>query len=1045
MIFSTQNNQVRDEPVCVLQDAVVGKYLLYPDNTKKRVAEGGLRLQGLFKRTLVDQPLVTIITVCLNSVKTLEQCILSVLGQTYKNIEYIIIDACSVDGTLDIIKKYENAVDYFVSEPDCGLYHAMNKGLELASGDFILVLNSDDWYVSDCVEALVNAKKKTQFDIITAGALQIDEYGEGLSPMLSIPFDASTYLRMTFRHETMLCSKEIYNRIGNYNLDYKIVSDWEFGVRLFLAGVSLYELPRPLLNFRLSGVSNQSQDNTLLLEERRRLIKNQFEFLPNEDVQFLSDRWKHNFEKISEFAEKYKHNLMLYVALVSLCNSNVSRGWWKRPSSTFREQPLVSVILPIYNAEAYLAECLDSILCQTIKNFEVICINDKSIDNSAAIIDSYIKRDARVKVVTNKINLGCGGSRNVGVRHSSGQYIFNIDPDDTIPQRSLEILTSLAIKHDNDLVRGAYIKEQKFLGKAAQKHIRSSLASKEHPVYQTTIKKTPELVTGPHTIEGHWCYLYRREIATSCPWPTDLKMGQDALFIVRVVLQAQKIAVTDSHVYNYRCNSSSAMNTFNFEKYMSVLLWRERAWILLNEAGLKEIGEFFLKEYPNTHWHEEFFKEYVRVPQQRILDKTVSAIRRIYSEVGIDVNELNYPKFNNKDFFVHAFNGDVDSAEKCIIQYVLKLEFGDQTSSLMNTREEPKFWRVSLSIIDACKNNNISEATRLYNEACLNLPIRQDLSKQKKHLDRLGDYIKSLSTNSSDDSYNIIGTGTERSIDTSIADVRVSVSTKSNNIEPFGIIVFGHTREHAIKEVLESLQRQDALNFTEVWLDGDQGNSELRRKCEKVAELVKSYPVKRVSSQRANFGFRKMILVALKEMCTKYKDILILEDDCFPTRDAVTEFRKELDLIRNDDEIFSVYGHHFLVPAENGTCGRFQGWGWATTSKKLVPILDELSLCNSMSEPAYLDFVKKSLTPSISKMIEVTPPRQPSATLNKFFAWDETVCLLCALHGLVHKPTGKRVIYNFGMGNGGAHFPMNPTYRKPPFNMITHDEIWDVF
>ena len=114
---------------------VVGRYQTYPDTTRRRACHGGLRTLGQFKRTSEEFPLVTVITVCLNSAETIENCIRSVRDQTHENVEYIVVDGGSADGTVDIIQKHSEFIDYFVSEPDRGLYHAMNKGIESATGE----------------------------------------------------------------------------------------------------------------------------------------------------------------------------------------------------------------------------------------------------------------------------------------------------------------------------------------------------------------------------------------------------------------------------------------------------------------------------------------------------------------------------------------------------------------------------------------------------------------------------------------------------------------------------------------------------------------------------------------------------------------------------------------------------------------------------------------------------------------------------------------------------------------------------------------------
>jgi hypothetical protein len=98
-----------------------------------------------------------------------------------------------------------------------------------------------------------------------------------------------------------------------------------------------------------------------------------------------------------------------------------------------------------------------------------------------------------------------------------------------------------------------------------------------------------------------------------------------------------------------------------------------------------------------------------------------------------------------------------------------------------------------------------------------------------------------------------------------------------------------------------------------------------------------------------------------------------------------------------------------------------------------------------MSEEQYIEFIRETLTDEVLQIIDVTPGRQPSLTLRLFFAWDETLCLLCALKGLKHKKTHKRVIYNCGAGKNSTHFRSVMYFRKPPFNMISPREVWTAY
>lgn len=259
------------------------------------------------------------------------------------------------------------------------------------------------------------------------------------------------------------------------------------------------------------------------------------------------------------------------------------------------------------------------------------------------------------------------------------------------------------------------------------------------------------------------------------------------------------------------------------------------------------------------------------------------------------------------------------------------------------------------------------------------------------------------------------------------------------------ICVFGHTRGTFIGAVLESLRLQGAMEHVHVWLDGHQGNAALKAQTERVWGIVSQFPVAAIHRHNGQLGFRKLLLQALSEIVREYRSIIVLEDDCFPTRHAVRVFRHEIATIAELPEIFSVYGHPFLLPAETDTCTRFQGWGWGTTREKLVPVLEELIECYSLSERDYLHFVDQVLTDEVVSRIDVTPPRLVTMTLRRFFAWDETLALLTALRGQVHKPTVPRTIYNFGVGEDSSHFRNIAWCRMPPYNMIPPEEIWTCF
>jgi glycosyltransferase involved in cell wall biosynthesis len=206
--------------------------------------------------------LFSIVTVVYNGVNTIEQTIKSVLGQTYSNLEYIIVDGGSTDGTLDIIKQYEKAfaqknVAYkFISEPDKGIYDAMNKGIMLTNGAWVGIINSDDYYEN---EALAFVKKSidsnARAELVYGNLNFINEAGEikieKPKPDLSLLINT-----MTIFHPTTFIKRSVYMEHGLFNLKYKLCADWDLILRLYLKKVNFCHVDELLANFRNGGAGS---------------------------------------------------------------------------------------------------------------------------------------------------------------------------------------------------------------------------------------------------------------------------------------------------------------------------------------------------------------------------------------------------------------------------------------------------------------------------------------------------------------------------------------------------------------------------------------------------------------------------------------------------------------------------------------------------------------------------------------------------------------------------------------------------------------------
>lgn len=213
---------------------------------------------------------ITVVTVCFNAVSTIEQTICSILGQTYKNIEYIIIDGASTDGTLEILNKYSDHIKW-ISEPDDGIYDAMNKGVKMATGDYIQFIGSDDCFVnSTALERLVE-KLDLKADIISAAEIVVEdsglEYYVGNSRGQNLVDNQTPWIPHTaMLAKTSLMKKELFTT------RYRIAGDYDFILKCYKdSNVQFQFVDMPLVYFSSSGISNNYLE--LAKEENLRIFK----------------------------------------------------------------------------------------------------------------------------------------------------------------------------------------------------------------------------------------------------------------------------------------------------------------------------------------------------------------------------------------------------------------------------------------------------------------------------------------------------------------------------------------------------------------------------------------------------------------------------------------------------------------------------------------------------------------------------------------------------------------------------------------------------
>lgn len=215
---------------------------------------------------------VSIITVALNNAEYIEACIQSVINQDYKNIEHIVIDGGSTDGTIDVIKQYEDKIKVCISEPDDGVYDAINKGICISSGDIIGILHSDDIYIDEhVISNVVREFSKDNVDSVYADLVYVER--NNLKNVVRY-YDSSVFEISKFvygwmpAHPTCFIKKDIYEKYGFYKTDYIIAADYELLVRFYAKhGVSYSYLPKVIVKMRRGGLSTRNFKSNVILNK----------------------------------------------------------------------------------------------------------------------------------------------------------------------------------------------------------------------------------------------------------------------------------------------------------------------------------------------------------------------------------------------------------------------------------------------------------------------------------------------------------------------------------------------------------------------------------------------------------------------------------------------------------------------------------------------------------------------------------------------------------------------------------------------------------
>jgi len=251
------------------------------------------------------------------------------------------------------------------------------------------------------------------------------------------------------------------------------------------------------------------------------------------------------------------------------------------------DKPIVSIVIPVYNAYKYVDKCISSVLNQTYTNLEIICVDDGSTDGSENILDKFCQQDSRVKVI-HQVNQGESKARNVGLDIASGHYIAFVDDDDWLELDMYEVLLGTALKHNADMAIGGWIKEKK----KKSEIIKNEFLVKEDIITRDQLLKYLYIRDRYRAFAYMWNKIYKRDVLNGEDYQIrfneKLSLGGDVQFLGEAALRTNKAVYVDKAFYHYRQLDESGCHTNDLQRWRD---WIRAYEILINEFQIENIDE----------------------------------------------------------------------------------------------------------------------------------------------------------------------------------------------------------------------------------------------------------------------------------------------------------------------------------------------------------------------------------------------------------------------------------------------------------------------
>ena len=581
-------------------------------------------------------PRISIIIPIYNVNIYLRECLDSIINQTIKTIEIICINDGSTDNSLEIIKEYiyDNRI-IIINKNNSGYGDSMNQGLNIASGEYIGIVESDDFIDINMFENLYKITKKGDIDIIRSNFYLYWEKNK--KEALNFKILKNLYnkifnpmeLQNIFLVQPSIWAG-IYKKLFLIKNDIKFLTtsgasyqDTSFFYKTLYKANKIFCTKKAFYYYRQTNSNSSVNNNTLNKVIFAHIELNEIEKFIKKDIKLYNKNQRYfNTKKImtllwnlNRVDKKKQYNKILYKEIYEILKSDnyiheqfnnfeinflnhLKNNGEERTSEIFlyspkEKNPQISVIIPIYNCEKYIKECLSSLIKQTFKNFEIICINDGSNDDTLKILKKFEANDERI-IIFNQNNSGPGIARNVGMKKSKGEYLMFLDSDDIFKKTMLEELYIKIKENDSDVVicNSQNFEKKKWWKKFYEKnYLINDNIIKQKTFSSLDIEKDFFNLF----IWWPWDKLYKRKFIENLGIEyQNLKSSEDLFFVAASVITAKKISYLDKILINHRIGIKNSVSNS-----------RQKSWDNFYYA-LKELKNFIKEKGLYKRFKQDF-------------------------------------------------------------------------------------------------------------------------------------------------------------------------------------------------------------------------------------------------------------------------------------------------------------------------------------------------------------------------------------------------------------------------------------------------------